>query len=454
MMDILQDNWNELLSLPEQRIKLSNALSASYTPCYISKELLAGTFIGDTKTIVCYLGKDHCCNCEEYQRSYYSDRLPCTHMYRLAYEFNIIDNNGTTITNQGVSTDIDITHTFSKIISTIEKYFSSNDQVEFINNISQNKYRYIYPECFEINRPFCANINNVKNYINSGLLEICYDSNLGLIFNHGFNDIVTEHLDLYNYKWPNNLEKTKKGTIKVKSKRDWCLAHPNEVIKSAYPNNDCNYVMVKPSIDLFLVWPYILQYLERKFYDEKTKDKFNRFETIHPVGAIVTNYRLGIYEFPNDMVTKELTKNGHNRCISKKAGIGEGKLYREKSNQNNLTFTIIMPSDNDYEEMSLLLESLYNSYTTFIETNDTTSFIYLIDTLKKLDKFIDYAADKSVALLALVRTFINNHIKDENKLKQELLNASLHMKNGDIIKGYEHISNIIINDKQIKTVIL
>ena len=96
MKSIFKD-WDEIIKLPSQKEKLDKSFSKEYTPYYISQESYAATFGNDTKTIVCYLSKHNCCNCEEYQTKEDDRYYPCSHVYRLAYELGLINKYGESI---------------------------------------------------------------------------------------------------------------------------------------------------------------------------------------------------------------------------------------------------------------------------------------------------------------------------------------------------------------------
>lgn len=447
-MGILQANWDDLLDNIQQQERFKDSLTSAFTPSYLSRESYSGTFVGDTKAIVCCLGKSHCCNCDDYAKTEKSVRYPCSHMYRLAYEFGLVDINGRLkrIDEPRSYSILEIEVLFKEVVYRVEKFIPDEGQLHLI---SGDLY-YTLSRCVKDNPciPFRIKAAEAKDYILSGLFEQCYLSSIGILYDYGFIYDVVKKMDENGYTWPNTLSRTKRGSVTAKAKKDWCLTHPDDAISIAYPDGNSEYVMVRPSYKIIPIWDYLLQYWERKFNDEETHEKFRRYTIRHPVGAIVTDYKKGSYEFPPDIITDELNKYGHNRCITKKTGVGTGHLYRNRS----VSFSVPIPTRGDFETLFSLLIPIASFYHESRRKSDVSAFMQVVRLLVQLDKFMDSAADNSIAMLAIARSEISKQIKNEDDIKSDFLNCRVILQDGKEIIGYENIRDRGFSVDQIKAV--
>lgn len=450
-MGILQEDWDSVLDDEKQQKKFKLSLTPSFAPSYLSKESYAGTFVGETKAIVCYLGKHRCCNCDEYAKTDNSVHYPCPHMYRLAYEFGLVNADGKLYEdNTAVSYSVYEKKTlFKDAVFRVEKYIPTERQL----NLTSGNLYYTISRCIKDNTrvPFRIKASDAKDYILSGLFEQCFFSNIGIIYDYGFASDIAKKMDDNGHVWPENLAKTKRGSVTAKAKKDWCLTHPDESISIAYPDGQTEYIMIRPTEIVIPVWDDLLQYWERKFNDEETCEKFGRYMLCHPVGAVVSDYKRGCYSFPADMITEELNRYGHNRCITRKTGVGKGRLYRERT--SSFSFSIARPNHSEFETLFSLLVPIASYYNEINSRNDISAFIKVVSVLGQLDKFMNSAADNSIAMLAIARSELSKYIKSEDEIKSDFLNCRIILWNGKDVLGYENIHDGGFTEDQIKAVV-
>lgn len=453
MKSIFKD-WDEIIKMPSQKEKLDKSFSEEYTPCYISRESHAATFGNDTKTIVCYLSKHNCCNCSEYQKREDGKTYPCSHVYRLAYELGLINKNGESSSDQlqPQITDQEKNDLFVDIINTIETNMSDDQQTTFIQSDLIDKIS----NCVfsPTHTPFREERTSILQFLNLGLLEICNDSNLGLIYYHGFRTEIVSYLDENEFEWDNNLPKTKSGSVQAKSKRDWCLTHPNETVKYAFSTKEDKYIMVRPSSKLIKVWTMVLKYFERKYYDTEETDRFNRYIIRHPTGAIITNHTEKTFDFPHDIITEQLTQRGYNRCITLVDGIKIANLYKEPRNGSTLNFSIKHPQQSDYSLFVEPLEGLGRFYDIPKEQINIDQLMDVIDHLKQLDALFDSYIEENFVVLTVIRSIISKNIKDELEVKKDFNSIKVQLNNGKIVVGYTKIVSELNKGHVIKNMIL
>lgn len=109
-------------------------------------------------------------------------------------------------------------------------------------------------------------------------------------------------------EFPQNLARSKTGSITYQAKYEWCLQNPDIVAPIAYPE----LVTVQPSALLQKGGNLLMKYLCRKFFDTRCScgDKLIQI----PYDAEITNHTLLSYDFPDDVITEMLNQYGHNRC--------------------------------------------------------------------------------------------------------------------------------------------
>lgn len=450
IMNFIYADWDEIIKLPSQKEKLDKSFSEEYTPYYISKESYAATFGNDTKTIVCYLSTHNCCNCAEYQTIEDNRHYPCSHVYRLAYEIGLINKNGESIVEKKFSslTKEENDKLFADVIDTIETNMSFEQQADFIesriiNSISKCVFS-------PIHTPFSEKKIDVDTLCKLGLLKICYNSNLGLIYFHGFRSDIISRLDENKFEWPHNLARTKSGNLSIKAKRDWCLAHPDETFKNAFTTKSDEYIMVRPSNKLIVVWKLVLQYFERKFYDTNETDKFKRYQIKHPTGATVTNHIERTFDFPQDIITKLLTQNGYNRCISLKEGIKTGKLYRDQQNRAKFCFTVKVPEQTDYELFIEPLETIEDFFDNPNNRDKVEKLLQVMNSLKQIDYLFDRYIDENFIIVSTIRSLISKHLKEESELKKYFESLKVIFDNGKTVVGYTKIISQLDNGHKIR----
>lgn len=81
------NQWNGEHSHPEQAKRQERAMDKKLTPLIINREDLSGSFKGSSGQ---YLTTLSTCTCTDFSRR----KLPCKHMYRLAYELGIFQLSG------------------------------------------------------------------------------------------------------------------------------------------------------------------------------------------------------------------------------------------------------------------------------------------------------------------------------------------------------------------------
>ncbi len=455
-MKSIYKDWDEIIKMPSQKEKLDKSFSKEYTPYYISKESFAATFGNDTKTIVCYLTKHNCCNCDEYQRKEDGKNYPCSHVYRLAYELGLINKEGEVISKlkNGGITEQEKDNIFIDIINTIESNLTYDQQITIV----QSKIIDKISECVfsPTHTPFRKKKCVASQLSNLGLLEICNDSNIGLIYYHGLISGIISNLDRNGFEWDDSLPKTQSGSIQIKAKRDWCLAHPDETVKNAFSIED-EYIMVRPSKELCCVWDLVLKYLERKFFDTEIKDKFYEHKIKHPSGAIITDHIDKEYEFPQDTITKLLTQNGYNRCITKEKGICVGSikphLLKSSTDKNKFSFTIKIPQESDFDVFIEHLEVLGDFYEIPKDTLTINDFVNVINHLKELDVLLNKTVEDNFLAIKVVRSLITKHIKEELEIKKDFKTIKVQLNNGEIIEGYTKIVSELNKGNHIASII-
>ena len=126
---------------------------------------------------------------------------------------------------------------------------------------------------------------------------------------YGTKRDILKRLDEEAFIFPDNLARTKSGTISYQAKYDWCLQHPDIILPIAFPN----LVAVRPSDLLQKGGKLLFDYVHRKFCDTIYKFSGNRHIQV-PCGAVISNFDTLDYAYPEDIVTEMLNYYGHNRC--------------------------------------------------------------------------------------------------------------------------------------------
>lgn len=310
----LWKNWNDALKNIEQKKRLSHAFSKECRPFYVGVHSLSGTFSStEIGTFICSL-EDNFCNCEEHMSSYMhglsNEGIPCSYMYRLAYEAGIMDKSGRLkqVNDSEIFSEEYSIDSFCKLVQIIEQY---DEQAQ---NILRKIIRYNLKRRHYDGKPipFSAKRRDVKKLIDDGLFCVVEDS-LTLFENQ--REIIRK-MDQSGYYYPDYLPKTKAGIIRAKAKYDWCLQHPTDVAKFAYPDN----VVLVAAKMMTAGGKLLYEYLDRKFCDMLCTVTIHDDNTVvsrtiqHPSGAIIVDLFNTRVEFPNDIVTSMLNFNGYNRC--------------------------------------------------------------------------------------------------------------------------------------------
>lgn len=300
--------WNANTELEQQKKRIKKSFDDECQPFYISPFSLSGTFGCSEGTFICSLDDDFC-NCDEhiYDIHFDGDDVPCRFMYRLAYELGITNSDGK-LKEKAESaplTDKEQYDYFADCLEVIEKYddITQNALRILLRRSSRKRY---YDKQYKV---FTANVHEVQMFINDGVLDVVNDS---LILLDNQRKLVRK-MDDIGFVFPENLERTKQGKIKVKAKYEWCLQHPDVVAVHAYPDK----VALALSAKMQVVAEWVCDYLTRKFCDTICKISFHdggSQEIRHPTGAEITDSRKGTFAFPDDVITTALDYYGHNRC--------------------------------------------------------------------------------------------------------------------------------------------
>lgn len=121
---------------------------------------------------------------------------------------------------------------------------------------------------------------------------------------------LMQRVDKSSIDFPQDLERTKTGSIKYQAKYEWCVQNPNIVAPVAYPE----LVTVQPSELLQKGGDLLIKYLCRKFYDTTFSCGDKKIQI--PYDAEITDYEILSYDFPADVVTEMLNQYGYNRCCN------------------------------------------------------------------------------------------------------------------------------------------
>ena len=300
----LWNDWDASLELPEQQERLKASFSDKCKPHYISKRTSAATFTGEEGTFRCCL-EDNFCNCEEhmFKMGLSGKLVACKYMYRLAYELGLTDEQGRKLKQQEPSafSEVDQYDAFRQLTAMIEQY-DEDTQYELCSKCRWGTKRE------RISREY--GLLSVKRVLYAPLIKggfyTVVDEPLELV---GSQRELMRRLDVASFAFPSNLAKTQKGTIKIRSKYDWCLQNPEIVAPIAYPE----LVVVQPSVLLQKGGDLLLKYLRRKFFDTIYEIPGGRKVQV-PSGASVIDYDKLSYDYPDDVITEMLNRYGHNRC--------------------------------------------------------------------------------------------------------------------------------------------
>lgn len=300
--------WNANAKLDTQRKRIEKSFGDDCRPFYVSPFSLSGTFCCSAGTFICSLDNNFC-NCDEHMYGLHADgdKVPCRFMYRLAYELGITNENGrlNDVTEQPPVQDKERFDYFADCLEIIESYdeATQNDLRILLRRNSRKRY---YDKQYKV---FSADIQSVQRFINDGIFDVVSDS-LVLLDNQRK---LVHKMDAVGFVFPENLERTKQGKIKVRAKYEWCLQHPDIVVAHAYPDK----VALVFSKKLQIVAEWVREYLVRKFCDTIRTISLGdgRWQEIrHPTGAEITDTQKGTFDFPDDAVTIALDYYGHNRC--------------------------------------------------------------------------------------------------------------------------------------------
>ena len=300
--------WNANAQLDKQKKRIEKSFDDECRPFYVSPFSFSGTFCCSEGTFICSLDNNFC-NCDEHVYGIHADGddVPCRFMYRLAYELGISNSDGelNDVAEQIPIVDKERYDYFADCLEIIENYdeVTQNDLRILLRHNSHKRY---YDKRYKV---FSANIQTVQKFVDDGIFEVVNDSLVLL----GNQQALVRKMDDVGFTFPENLERTKQGKIKVKAKYEWCLQHPDIVATHAYPDE----VALILSAKMQVVVEWVCDYLTRKFCDTICKISFhdggNR-EIRHPTGAEITDACKGTFDFPDDVVTTALDYYGHNRC--------------------------------------------------------------------------------------------------------------------------------------------
>lgn len=302
----LWNDWDASLELPEQQERLKASFLDKCKPHCISKRTSAATFTGEEGTFRCCL-EDNFCNCEEhmFKMGLSSKPVACKYMYRLAYELGLTDEQGRKLKQQesSVFSEVDQHDTFRQLVAMIEQY-DEDTQYELYSKCRWGTKRERISGEYGLLR---VKKNLYAPLIKDGFYTVV-DEPLELV---GSQRELMRRLDAASFAFPSDLEKTQKGTIKIRAKYDWCLQNPEIVAPIAYSE----FVVVQPSVLLQKGGDLLLKYLRRKFFD--TIYEINGGSKVQvPSGARIINYETLTYNYPDDIITEMLNCYGYNRCKS------------------------------------------------------------------------------------------------------------------------------------------
>jgi hypothetical protein len=150
MYSELWNKWAQCHGDAEQQKRIVSAKKAACSPITVDFTTGTANFSGSSGNHTTTLEK---CSCIDYNRR----RLPCKHMYRLAMEFELLNENYDTNMKAIVSKRKSIADTV-KVIESM-----SDEQQRLLTNISEklNNYNPI---------AYIGNTDNLQSIINSGIL--------------------------------------------------------------------------------------------------------------------------------------------------------------------------------------------------------------------------------------------------------------------------------------------
>lgn len=302
----LWNDWDASLEMPEQQKRLKASFADKCKPHYISKRTATATFTGEEGTFSCDL-ENNFCGCKEHCLGITgsSQPVPCKYMYRLAYELDLIDELGR---KRSAANNLEIPednrhNAFRQLVTIIERYDDDTQytlytqcHLYYARMRVNNEYRVL-----RVEKAFYA------PFIKDGLFAIVQEP-LELL---GAQRELMRRLDAASFTFPSDLAKTKKGTIKVRAKYDWCLQNPEVVALVAYPD----LVAVQSTVLLQQGGNLLSQYFRRKFCDALYELPGGRKIQV-PSGVKISDFETPTYDFPDDVVTEMLNQYGHNRCIN------------------------------------------------------------------------------------------------------------------------------------------
>ena len=302
----LWNDWDISLNLPKQQQRLRESFAEKCKPHYISKRTARATFTGEEGTFGCDL-ENNFCGCEEHCLGITGSRqpVPCKYMYRLAYELDLIDEQGrkrNAASNLEISED-DRHNAFRQLVAIIEQY---DDDTQY----ALKEQCHLYYERKRVNneyRVLRAEKAFYAPFIKDGLFAIVHEPSELL----GAQRDLVRRLDAASFAFPSDLAKTQKGTVKIRAKYDWCLQNPAAVAPIAYPE----LVALQPTELLQKSCALLFQYFRRKFCDTLYEFPDGRKIQV-PSGVKIRDFDAPTYDFPDDIVTEMLNQYGHNRCIN------------------------------------------------------------------------------------------------------------------------------------------
>lgn len=277
------DKWGDRLNIEGQEPRLQRAKKADCTPVSVDKDKGEAVFCGSHGY---YKTNLHECMCRDFTVRH----APCKHIYRLAIELGILDEEVSIGVPKQKIKSISLKETVSKIeeISIDAQIILKNFLLEYI---------------FHKHSDFALPDNDLtKELFNSGII-IPSDNDKALLEHFSRNELNS----LLVSNGITNFKKNLKLTVLI----NWCLENIKPQIKCI-----CSMLIsctLSPEYKKNIKKVYT--YLMRKFDDEDILNEEMELFCI-PKGANYT-FNNGILkcDFPDDEITDLLNKYKANRCL-------------------------------------------------------------------------------------------------------------------------------------------
>lgn len=237
------DRWPEgLHSEEKQRRKIAAAAKAELTPVKVDREDRTGVFSGESGIYETTLVS---CSC----KSFAIERLPCKHMYRLAWELGSFDI-------EDVKTDPAKIRSPAQKVTPKRRAAAYDKCVALIESYPEQTRQEIHGILYEryCRREYISeDISILQQPLADGIVEKVSDPKA--IIQSNTQKRTVEGMLAAGFTFPDDVKATKKARY------EWCLLHPDVACSYVYPD----LCVVRPANELEIANRSVYTYLNTKY---------------------------------------------------------------------------------------------------------------------------------------------------------------------------------------------